>query len=183
MKKVIVASSNPVKIQAVRDGFSKAMPGHDFSVEGLQFPSPVSAQPFGNEETLRGAEQRALKARELAPAADYWVGVEGGADRSVEAMYAYAWVVILSNTQSGQARSAAFLLPRKISELVMQGVELGHADDMVFGRNNSKQMNGAVGILTDDAVDRRLLYEQPVMLALIPFLHPELYPPVQPHAS
>jgi inosine/xanthosine triphosphatase len=177
MKKVIVASTNPVKIQAAADGFAKGMPGHPYHVEGIQFPSPVSAQPFGDEETLQGARQRALTARDLAPDADFWVGVEGGADRSLEAMYAYAWVVILSNNQCGQARSAAFLLPRKISELVMNGVELGHADDIVFGRSNSKQQNGAVGILTADAVDRRLLYEQPVMLALIPFLHPELYPP------
>jgi inosine/xanthosine triphosphatase len=177
MKKVIVASNNPVKIQAVVDGFAKGMPTHQYQVEGIAFPSPVSAQPFGDEETLQGARQRALTARDLAPDADFWVGVEGGADRSLEAMYAYAWVVILSKDQSGQARSAAFLLPRKISELVMDGVELGHADDIVFGRSNSKQQNGAVGILTADAVDRRLLYEQPVMLALIPFLHPELYPP------
>jgi non-canonical (house-cleaning) NTP pyrophosphatase len=54
-------------------------------------------------------------------------------------------------------------------------VELGEADDCIFGRSNSKQINGAVGILTADAVDREELYAHAVLLALIPFLNPTLY--------
>jgi len=59
--------------------------------------------------------------------------------------------------------------------LVRQGVELGEADDRIFGRNNSKQQNGAVGLLTGDAVDRAGLYVPAVIFALIPFKNPELY--------
>jgi non-canonical (house-cleaning) NTP pyrophosphatase len=62
-----------------------------------------------------------------------------------------------------------------VADLVRHGMELGHADDQVFGRNNSKQMNGAVGILTANAIDREELYAHAVMLALIPFLNPTLY--------
>jgi non-canonical (house-cleaning) NTP pyrophosphatase len=58
---------------------------------------------------------------------------------------------------------------------VRQGMELGDADDAVFGRSNSKQANGAVGILTGNVIDRAELYEQAVVLALIPFKNPELY--------
>ena len=57
-----------------------------------------------------------------------------------------------------------------------QGLELGQADDIVFGRSNSKQANGAVGILTDDVIDRAQLYEPAVIFALIPFKNPDLYP-------
>lgn len=176
MEKVIIASANPVKINSVKHGFIKAFPGRKFEFSGIRFDSPVNAQPFGDEETLRGARIRARQARELEPQAEYWVGIEGGVSGSLDDMQAFAWVVVLSNNQQGQARSASFYLPRRISELVMDGVELGEADDIVFGRTNSKQGNGAVGILTNDAVNRQNLYEPAVILALIPFKNPELYP-------
>lgn len=176
MPAVIVASTNPVKIRAAENALQRIQPQAPFQVSGLKFPSPVASQPFGDEETRCGALLRAQKARQLAPHADYWMGIEGGVDRSLQEMYAYAWVVILDAKRQGQARSASFLLPHKISALVMDGIELGTADDMVFGRTNSKQMDGAVGILTGNAVDRQQLYEMPVILAFIPFFQPELYP-------
>ncbi|MDX1285117.1 MAG: DUF84 family protein [Draconibacterium sp.] len=46
---------------------------------------------------------------------------------------------------------------------------------MVFEKRNSKQKNGAVGILTNDRVDRTALYKQAIQLALVPFIKPELY--------
>lgn len=48
-------------------------------------------------------------------------------------------------------------------------MELGHADDQVFGRVNSKQESGSVGLLTDNVVDRAGFYTQAMILALIPF--------------
>lgn len=57
----------------------------------------------------------------------------------------------------------------------MEGKELGEADDLVFGQTNSKQANGAVGILTDNVLTRTTFYEPAVILALIPFKNPELY--------
>jgi inosine/xanthosine triphosphatase len=183
MQKVIIASTNPVKINAVKAGFAKMLPGQEFTFMGLQFPSPVNAQPFGDDEMLQGAILRTEKARELAPGGDFWVGIEGGVDGNKENMQAFAWVVVISRKQQGQARSASFFLPKQIADLVMDGKELGEADDIVFGRTNSKQQNGAVGILTRDAVDRQQLYEQPVMLALIPFVNPKLYPLQKPSAS
>ncbi|EED93722.1 predicted protein, partial [Thalassiosira pseudonana CCMP1335] len=45
----------------------------------------------------------------------------------------------------GYAKTASFLLPPAISELVLeQGMELGHADDIVFDRVNSKHGSGTV---------------------------------------
>jgi len=55
-------------------------------------------------------------------------------------------------------------------------MELGDADDQVFSKNNSKQQNGAVGLLTDDVISRKSLYLPAVQMAFIPFLNSELYP-------
>jgi non-canonical (house-cleaning) NTP pyrophosphatase len=88
---------------------------------------------------------------------------------------AFAWIVIAGQNLTGWSRSASFFLPPGVADLVHQGVELGEADDRFFGRENSKQMNGAVGILTADKVDREELYRHAVLLALIPFINPSLF--------
>lgn len=176
MQKVIVASSNPVKVRAVLEGFKAMFPGEEFVHIGLKFDSPVSAQPMCDAETRMGAIKRAEMARATASDADYWVGVEGGVDEEPEGMIVYAWIVVLSRERIGQARSASFYIPPQIAELVRQGKELGEADDLFFSRINSKQENGAIGILTADAITRQKLYEPAVIMALIPFKNPALYP-------
>ncbi len=178
--KIVVASTNPVKVRAVQNGFVRMFPGQDFEIAAVSVPSGVSVQPSTDAETLQGALNRACKAAEVHPQADYWVGVEGGVDfeagiLSAE-MQAFAWVVVRSGQRLGKGRSGTFYLPPAVAELVRQGVELGEADDIVFGRSNSKQENGAIGLLTRDVIDRAGLYEPAVIFALIPFLNPELYP-------
>jgi non-canonical (house-cleaning) NTP pyrophosphatase len=54
-------------------------------------------------------------------------------------------------------------------------MELGDADDLFYQRKNSKQLNGSVGLLTNDLFTRTSLYVEAVMLALIPFKNPGLY--------
>ena len=91
-------------------------------------------------------------------------------------MLAFAWIVIRSHQQLGKARTGTFGLPPTVADLVRQGKELGEADDQVFGQTNSKQNDGAVGLLTDNVIDRMQLYEHAVILALIPFKNEALYP-------
>ncbi len=176
--KIIVASTNPVKLQAVRLGFQRMFPEWKFQVEQLVGVQGNSSQPRGNRETLRDASYRAERAAVLVPDADYWVGVEGGIEEQDSEMAAFAWIVIRSKDRMGKGRTGAFDLPQAVAELVRQGKELGEADDIVFGLSNSKQANGAIGILTGDVIDRAQLYEHAVILALIPFKNPLLYQPL-----
>lgn len=156
-------------------GFQKMFPGEEFITQGVSVPSGVRVQPMTDTETLQGALNRANGARLRLPEANYWAGIEGGIEEHEDGMVAYAWIVVCSNEMTGKGRSAAFFLPPNISELVRQGKELGEADDLVFQRSNSKQSNGAIGILTGDAVDRTDLYEMAVIMALVPFRNPELF--------
>lgn len=173
--KVVVASLNPVKLNCTQTGFTKVFEQDAIHIEGTSVPSGVSDQPMTNDETLRGAKNRALNARKSKPDAHFWVGIEGGIDQEQGDMEAFAWIYILSNKQSGKARTASFILPEKIRMLVNEGIELGHADDLIFKRENSKQGNGAVGILTHNLIDRASYYEPAVILALIPFINDSLY--------
>jgi len=52
---------------------------------------------------------------------------------------------------------------------------LGHADDMVFKRENSKQKDGTVGNLTNGIIDRAEYYKPAIILALIPFINKDLF--------
>jgi inosine/xanthosine triphosphatase len=175
MSSVVVASTNPVKIEAARAGFAALFPSEAFTFDGVSVPSGVSAQPMSDAETLQGALNRAARARALHPAVTYTVGIEGGIDVYRDNLLVFAWVVVLgSSGRAGKSRTAAFVLPDEVSALVRQGIELGEADDQVFGRSNSKQDNGAVGLLTGDVITRTLYYEQAVILALLPFKNPSL---------
>lgn len=176
MIKIVVASMNPVKLRAVQDGFARMFPGRQFEVTACSVPSGVSNQPLSSAETLQGALNRSRRAAEIHPAANYWVGIEGGVELGDGGeMQAFAWVVVRSPHGVGKGRTGTFFLPPQVAELVRQGMELGEADDIVFGRSNSKQQNGAIGILTGDVIDRARLYEPAVIFALIPFVNPALY--------
>jgi len=126
-------------------------------------------------ETKQGAHNRARHAREAMPEADYWVGVEGGCEIQEDELVAFAWVCIMDELRKSAARTASFTLPDRVRQLVEEGLELGDADDLVFGKSNSKQQNGAVGLLTGNVETRTSLYEQAVVLALIPYKNASLY--------
>jgi len=175
MANIVVASNNPVKIEATRLGFSQAFPLEPFEIQGVSVPSGVAEQPASDSETLQGALNRVNAARSLRPEANIWAGIEGGIERINDAMAAFAWIVIKNKHQTGMARSAAFLLPDSIVRLIDQGIELGEADDIVFNRSGSKTGNGAIGILTHNLIDRTALYSPAVIMALLPFINPDLY--------
>jgi len=173
--KILVASKNPVKINAVKHGFKRMLPSAQFEVTSADVPSGVSSQPLGDRETYEGAHNRASNAKKLSTGADLFVGIEGGVAFDNEEMQAFAWVVVLSNDQLGKAKTSTFYLPKAVARLVNEGKELGEADDIIFNQHNSKQAGGAIGILTKNVIDRTQYYTEAVVLALIPFKNTDLY--------
>ena len=174
--RVIVGSKNPVKVGCTREAFSQAF-GNVGLVEGIDALSNIPAQPRSEEETLLGAKNRATHAKSLLPEADYWVGIEGGVDEDPQGMYAFAWIYVLHRSgKSSQSKTGTFYLPPPVVALIQDGMELGHADDLVFQAQNSKQQGGSVGLLTHGLITREGYYQQAMVLALIPFLNESLYP-------
>lgn len=116
----------------------------------------------------------------------------GASKRPGASLQSFAWVVVVGREgrqkgavttttgseadssgreewRTGKARTSAFYQPEEVATLVRGGMELGHADDEVFGKTNSKHHSGSVGLLTGDLIDRSAYYMQAVILALIPF--------------
>ena len=175
MPKITVASQNPVKIKAARAAFRRMFPSQPFEVDGVSVASGVPDQPMSVSQTMEGARVRAENAREAQPQSDFWVGIEGGIEDSPLGMTCFARVHVLGRDGiTGLGQTAVFYLPQEVAALVRAGLELGQADDKVFGRDNSKQANGAIGLLTDDVVDREAYYTHALIMALVPFKNPTL---------
>ncbi|KAL7479975.1 hypothetical protein ACHAW6_006636 [Cyclotella cf. meneghiniana] len=221
--RVAVGSTNPCKIEAVREAFQDVFrkkqnedTQNDIQVliSSFDAASEVSDQPFGDAETREGARNRAQNAlsaarKQNATVADaintpfdFAVGLEGGLEKVINPLtkqnelYCMAWMTIAgrrnfscssegdcddeaitnSDMSWSYAKTASFLLPPQICELVIeQNMELGHADDQVFDRVNSKHGSGTVGILTKGEIDRKDYYIHALKLCLIPWVTPELY--------
>lgn len=170
---VVIASENPVKIAAAEMGFARIFPEKDFVFRGISVPSGVSVQPMSRAETLQGALNRARNAQAACPDALYSVGIEGGVEAVDGRLEVFAWVVVLHDGIIGRAQTGVFMLPDEVAQLIHAGKELGEADDIVFGSSNSKQANGSIGLLTDDAITRTTYYIEAVIMALIPFKKPQ----------
>ncbi|HET9423778.1 MAG TPA: inosine/xanthosine triphosphatase [Gemmatimonadaceae bacterium] len=166
---VAVGSKNPVKLAAVRAVLLRLAPG--MQVEPIAVASGVPDQPFGDEETIRGARARARAAREALDA-DFGVGLEGGVVEMPDGtMRTCAWAAVVSRGgRHGVGGSLAMPLPDSVATLIRDGVELGHAMDRLTGRTNTKHGAGAVGVLTAGLVDRQAAYEVLVAYACAPFL-------------
>ncbi|CAN5368539.1 inosine/xanthosine triphosphatase [soil metagenome] len=177
MKKIMVASMNPVKINATGAGFRRMFPDDDFSVEGTAVESGVKEQPIGSDETYQGALNRLTSVQARSTDVDYWVAIEGGVEIHGDDIEVSAWIIIKSKDgRSGKAKSAMFVLPSEMAQHVRNGKEVGTATDIVFGQKNSKQGGGSIGVLTNDVITRTSYYEEAVICALVPFKNPELYP-------
>lgn len=174
VRSIAVGSTNPVKIGAARAVLGPLAPAA--LIEGIAVPSTVADQPFGDEETIKGALARASAAR-AALGADLGVGIEGGVvERSDGTMHTCAWAAIVdASGRSSVGGSLSMALPRAVAEMVRAGTELGHAMDALIGAHDSKRGLGAVGILTAGLVDRQGAYETLMAYAAAPFLTPELY--------
>jgi inosine/xanthosine triphosphatase len=173
--KIVVASRNPVKLNAAASAFGQSFPGRRVEVVGLAVESGVSDQPMSDEETRRGARNRAHGALKELPDADYWVGLEGGIERVDDDLVTFAWMFVLgADGRRGQARTVTLTLPPAIRRLIDDGLELGDANDRVFGTRNSKHRGGAFGLLTDGRYTRESVYVEALCAALVPIVN-EVY--------
>lgn len=168
-------------------------------------PSGVADQPFGDEETKLGAKNRARAARDTykethGTQPHIAVGLEGGLEWLDDELWCMAWMAVIGSRSAfvleftssadcgeykafdgdslhwGTAKTGTFALPTLVSDLVKEGMELGDADDKVFSRIKSKHGSGTVGLLTDGLIDRSAYYEHALILALVPWIRPDVYP-------
>ncbi|MBO8156526.1 MAG: DUF84 family protein [Bacillaceae bacterium] len=156
--KIMVGSRNPAKVNAVKKVFP------DGEVEGVKVPSKVSSQPFSDEETLEGAINRARQCSQLHKGA-IGIGLEGGVMEIENRLYLCNWGALVDEEDNVYtAGGARFALPDEIARELARGKELGDIMDEYTKKKNVKQNEGAVGIFTNNLVDRESMFVHVVML-------------------
>jgi inosine/xanthosine triphosphatase len=172
--KVAVGSTNPVKVAATAAVLRRVY-GDDVDVEPLAVKSDVPHQPWGNDETLRGALNRAQAAQRTS-GATLGIGFEGGLLEVQGRIFTSAWcAVVRDDGVVGIAGGEHVLLPPSVAATVRAGTELGPAMDALTGLHNTKQGSGAIGVLTGGWLDRQAAYEHLLTLALARLLTPAYY--------
>lgn len=175
--KVLVGSENPVKIAAAQEAFSQYFDG--VKVIGIKVASSVSGQPI-NDEVFKGARHRAQSLKTISQKknlrGNFFVGIEGGITKLYSKWLAFGGICILDEDgRAGYGTSPFFELPSDITKELLTGIELGNVIDNLTGETNTKRRQGAVGYFTKGILDRKNFYLSGLLMALIPFLNPELY--------
>ena len=169
--RIAVGSTNPAKTTAVKNVCEQAFAG--CTVVGVDVPSGVREQPLGADETAAGARNRARAALQAVPGAQLGLGLEGGVD--LEGHLISCVAVVAEGGRENLAWGVRFPLPPDMVARVLAGEELGPVVDESMKRTDSKRQMGVVGILTNGLFTRTEMMHGPLVCALIPFLHPELY--------
>lgn len=169
---VAVGSLNPVKVTAAKNAIQQYWP--DAVCVGCAADSKVTAQPMSDQEAIDGALCRANEACRILDA-DMGVGLEGNTVDTPHGMFLSAWAVVVNGsatdaTEIGLGSSGRLLLPKSIAEQIRNGEELGPLMDQVTNQQNTKQRQGAVGILTNGTLNRETGLTQAVLFALAPFV-------------
>lgn len=175
MKKIVVGSTNPVKVEAAKLAFTAMFPDEQFDVQGIDAPSNITEQPWGDEETLAGARNRIAATKALVPDAQFWVANESGVKDVGTDLFITNWVIIANADYMSTTHSASFVIPPDIAAMLRTGVELGPALEQKFGAEAAKRGAGGAGKLTHGVITRCDLLRQAMVTALIPFTNPDLY--------
>jgi inosine/xanthosine triphosphatase len=171
---VYVGSTNPVK-RAAATAVLRQVYDPAPEVRAVAVPSGVPDQPWGDEQTARGALNRA-RAAVRHDGATLGVGFEGGLLEVDGALYTSAWCAVAhEDGTTGLAGGANLRLPPAVAANLRAGAELGPAMDRLTGLHNTKHDVGAIGILTGGLLDRQSAYEHLLKLALARLLTPQFY--------
>jgi len=153
---VAIGSKNPAKINAVKQAFKEMKMGVE--IQPMDVPSGVSDQPFSDEETIKGAVQRAencLNNQEVEIA----IGLEGGVTETEFGLCVCNWGALVERQKSSIiAGGARIILPDEIAVRLRAGEELGPVMDDYANKKNVRKKEGAIGVFTNGQVSREEMF-------------------------
>ena len=176
--KITVASTNEVKVNAVRDLLTEYAILNGAEIASVKVPSNVSEQPKSLAETVSGAVNRAKAAFN---GCDLSFGIESGlvaVPHTKTGMMDLCACVIYDGKELHVGLSSAFECPPKVMELVhSEGLDLNGAFHKVGLTDDPKIGNagGAVGLLTKGRVDRTAYTKQAIIMAMIHLENADFY--------
>ena len=173
--KVAVGSVNPNKVDAVKSVLSEFY--DDMVVQGIGVDTGVPEQPF-NEDTVKGAVNRARRALKGWEDADIGVGIEAGLilETVTGKYYDVQYCAIMDRTGwTTIGHGPGFYYPKKVMSHVSEGKSIGQSMKDAYGEDDIGYRQGAIGFLTNGHYTRKMLSENAVFMAFVPRIRKEDY--------
>jgi inosine/xanthosine triphosphatase len=171
---IAVGTKNPAKVEGIRRAFAKYFPGA--TIRTIDSASIARAQPLGLDQMMQGAISRAKFALSKL-GGDFGVGVEAGIFQMGDGYFDHQQAAIVdASGKVSLGHSAGYPLPTKAVEaMIKTGEELERYAESLSGIGEIGDKGGLVHHLTKGVMTRADLTEQCVMMALIPWLHKDVY--------
>lgn len=166
---VNVGSSNPVKVDAVREAIGDYDIFSGAEVRGIESQSGVSEQPTTIDEMCQGAITRA---RNAFSECDYSFGIESGlmvASHANSGFIEASVCAVYDGKNHYLGLSPGFELPSKVIKLIMEEkIDLNEAVYKVGLSKNPRvgSEGGIVSVLTKGRIDRKTYTKYAVIMAL-----------------
>lgn len=140
-------------------------------VDCVKTPSGINEQPYGLDETRRGALNRAKAAQEMQPSADLFVGIESGLVCADGIYLDMTMIVVLtSGGRVFSSVSAGHQVPLvDVHAAIAQGFKSTTAGDMMAKRTGCDSTDGTA-FVTGEHVTRLDAIQQAVKIALATWL-------------
>jgi inosine/xanthosine triphosphatase len=168
--RIVLASTNRAKLGAAHAVARRVFT--DVDVRGVLVEGDLPAQPIGDEHTQAAAITRARAAVTLGDA-DLGVGLEGGLRETLGGWALCSWAAVTDPAGTlGVGGGGIVLLPPNVVERVLAGEELGPVMDELAQAVDTRHGPGASGILTGGLLNRQHIFEDALICALVPWLHP-----------
>lgn len=148
---VRVGTANPMKVAAARKAFGTFF--KKVQVAGVEVASGVSPQPISFGEIVQGARARARRAFQDC---DYSVGIEAGSFK-VGRTFQITMACVFDGTRDAFGSGPFFEIPASMLKKVV------------------RSDTGSVAIVTKGKVTRESVTRDAILMALAPFVSPELY--------
>jgi inosine/xanthosine triphosphatase len=176
--RAVVGTGNPVKERAAEAAIRATREG-EAAVEAADVATSVPDQPRGARQTTRGALERAVGALADDAEADWGVGIEAGLVEAPgwgDPLDVQVVAVVDRGGRASLGQGPGFAYPRSILAAVEGGATVGTAVSEATGIPEVGEKQGAIGVLSEGAMDRTRLTEDGVLVALVPRLHPDEHP-------
>lgn len=163
-------TTSKLKLRAVAEALKRL--GIYTGATGVEVDSIVPNQPFGFEMMRKGAEHRALFARQRLDA-DFGIGIESGLVKVELQWYDPPCVIVVGrDDEPSVAYGALFPIPERMAEEVQTTHgELGHVIQAAAGGGEKDPHKW----LSDGEVSRDEIIIQAILCAFAPLRHPDRY--------
>jgi len=164
-----IATGNPMKVRSLRIAARRFC--NVKQVITTPAPAGLPAQPVGWRQLVEGALARAKAAYASLAESGFGVGVEAG-PATIGRFTVELQVAAIVGPGGGVSigTSQGFMMPRRVEEEVLGGVELGAAAGVERPGDIGESI-GYIGVLTRGAVTRQDLTVASIVMALLPWVN------------